>query len=77
MLFLLKFLDYSYCISSEDNIKCKYLCSEINNKKLIITNGYQMEGEKRIEKYQFNLKNVVGSGSYATVYKGKVIGTND
>jgi hypothetical protein len=32
-----------------------------------------MEGEKRIEKYQFGLKNLLGQGSYANVYKGKVI----
>ena len=26
---------------------------------------------------QFNMKNVVGTGSYATVYKGKLIGSTD
>lgn len=28
-------------------------------------------GEKRIDKYLFNTKDVIGEGSYATVYKGR------
>lgn len=36
-----------------------------------------MESEKRIEKYQFNLKRLLGQGSYASVYKGKVIETGE
>ena len=32
-----------------------------------------MEGEKKIEKYQFNLKKMLGQGSYAIVYLGRVI----
>ena len=36
-----------------------------------------MEGDKRIEKYQFNLKNVIGQGSYATVYKGYTTDTHE
>lgn len=28
-------------------------------------------GDKRIDKYQFNLKDQIGEGSYAIVYKGK------
>ena len=37
-----------------------------------------MEGWKRIEKYQFSLKKLIGEGSYASVYLGKSIetGTN-
>ena len=34
-----------------------------------------MEGEKKIEKYQFNLKKMLGQGSYAIVYLGRVIDT--
>jgi serine/threonine protein kinase len=32
-----------------------------------------MEGEKRIEKYQFSLKRLLGEGSYAAVYLGREI----
>jgi serine/threonine protein kinase len=32
-----------------------------------------MEGWKRIEKYQFSLKKLIGEGSYASVYLGKCI----
>ncbi len=32
-----------------------------------------MEGEKKIEKYQFSLKRLLGEGSYATVYLGRHI----
>jgi hypothetical protein len=32
-----------------------------------------MEGDKKIEKYQFNLKKAIGQGSFATVYLGKII----
>jgi len=35
-----------------------------------------MEGEKKIEKYQFNLKKILGQGSYAVVYLGKEIETS-
>lgn len=28
-------------------------------------------GDKRIDKYLFNMKDQIGEGSYATVYKGK------
>lgn len=28
-------------------------------------------GDKKIDKYIFNLKDQIGEGSYATVYKGK------
>ena len=31
------------------------------------------EGEKKIEKYIFSLNNVIGKGSYATVYLGRRI----
>ena len=34
-----------------------------------------MEGEKKIEKYQFSLKKLLGQGSYATVYLGREIET--
>lgn len=34
-----------------------------------------MEGEKKIEKYQFSLKKQLGQGSYATVYLGREIET--
>ena len=34
-----------------------------------------MEGEKKIEKYQFSLKKLLGQGSYATVYLGGEIET--
>ena len=30
-----------------------------------------MEGEKKIEKYQFSLKKLLGQGSYASVYLGR------
>jgi serine/threonine protein kinase len=36
-----------------------------------------MEGEKKIEKYAFSLKNMLGKGSYASVYKGRVIATDE
>lgn len=36
-----------------------------------------MEHEKRIEKYQFSLKQLLGQGSYASVYRGKVIATGE
>ena len=36
-----------------------------------------MEGEKKIEKYQFNLKKLLGQGSYAMVYLGKEIETHE
>jgi serine/threonine protein kinase len=36
-----------------------------------------MEHEKRIEKYQFNFKQLLGQGSYASVYKGKIIETGE
>ena len=32
-----------------------------------------MEGEKKIEKYQFSLKKMLGQGSYAIVYLGREI----
>lgn len=35
----------------------------------------EMEGEKKIEKYQFSLRKQLGQGSYATVYLGRVIET--
>jgi calcium-dependent protein kinase len=28
-------------------------------------------GDKKIDKYVFNMKDLIGEGSYATVYKGK------
>jgi serine/threonine protein kinase len=31
------------------------------------------ESEKRIEKYIFSLKNLLGTGSYATVYLGRSV----
>ena len=31
---------------------------------------------KRIDKYNFSLKNIIGEGSYAKVYKGKIDKTN-
>lgn len=36
-----------------------------------------MEGDKRIDKYQFSLKKLLGQGSYATVYLGKEIETGE
>jgi serine/threonine protein kinase len=33
-------------------------------------------GEKRIDKYLFNVKDNIGEGSYATVYKGRDEKTN-
>jgi serine/threonine protein kinase len=35
-----------------------------------------MKGEKRVENYTFNLKDVLGTGSFGEVYKGKDIKTN-
>lgn len=34
------------------------------------------EGEKKIDKYIFSLKAVIGQGAYATVYLGRSILTN-
>ncbi len=36
-----------------------------------------MEGEKKIDKYIFSLKHVIGQGAYATVYLGRVMNTGE
>ena len=36
-----------------------------------------MDSEKRIEKYQFSLKQLLGQGSYASVYRGRIINSQE
>ena len=36
-----------------------------------------MQSEKRIDKYHFSLKRLLGQGSYASVYRGRITDTNE